>query len=237
LLFTIEPGLEAVMRAFAIERIYLLVGVMVVAWPIQCALAKDSSAAAKTTAMPKGGHDKSERGSNRETSRGKGATSKGEVPKAASSVAKGATKGDTESLPKASKETKSTTIEPIETTPTAQERKHAAEPPINIVPPRALPKPTINPIPDSGVRNAIGVRVPQGATAQLPQGMGATLPVTGNANNTRVTAPKNQGLVNLPAVNRGIDGTALGRHGPATVGVGGAKPLAQINGSTMRSKH
>jgi hypothetical protein len=231
------------MRVFAIERIYLLVGVMVVAWPIQCALAKHSSAAAKTTtaktttAKPKGGHDKGERGSNQETSRGKGATSKSEVPKAASSVAKGATKGDTESLPKASKETKSTTIEPIETTPTPQQRKHAAQPPINIVPPRALPKPTINPIPDSGVRNAIGVRVPQGATAQLPQGMGATLPVTGNANNTRVTAPKNQGLVNLPAVNRGIDGTALGRHGPATVGVGGAKPLAQINGSTMRSKH
>jgi hypothetical protein len=242
---------------------YLVVAVLIGAWPpIQGALAKDTPAAAKSAgSASKGEHDKNSKGANEAAPRVnggvvdhkagheatlKGPTPKGETPKGASS----ATKGDTEVQPIASKEGEPTGLGPIET-PVPEQPKHVVQPPVKIGPAKTIPQPTNKPTPDSGVvvRNAIGANVPSEAITRLRQGpplrpgsaVGAAGVVTGNADNIRTAAPKSPqgpGPGILPAGNRGLDGAAIGHlgHGPAIVS-GVAKPLAQINGSTIRSKH
>jgi hypothetical protein len=215
-------------------RPYLVVAVLLLAWPIQ-GFAKEAPAARPAVDATKGEHDKGSKGADQPAPRGQGraidrksgheGTPKDETSKGGSP----ATKAERETQPKGSKESEPAGIGPIET-PTPEQPNRVVQPPVKIVPPKALSRPT-NSVPDSGVvvRNAVGVGVAQ------PSTMGRAGPITGNIR----AVPKSQQAGSpaiYPAGNRGLDGTALGRHGPAIVS-GGSKPLAQINGSTIRLKH
>jgi len=171
-----------------------------------------------------------------------------------------ASKGDIETKAKAATDQKSgedTGPAPIDTR-IPEQSKRPLNVPDKITPNKTIAKPTNVPPPNSTVaRNAIGAVLTNEPTALPRQGpvlvpgsaTGAAGAITGNVNGSRAGTtgsgnPKGQqgtGLATAaPAtINRSVvNGTGLGRlgSGPAIVG-GTARPVAQINGATIRAKH
>lgn len=226
---------------------------LVAAWPV-CTLARDAGAGSSIGSVSKGKRLRPDKGESETVSHGSrkkvqhesgpGGTPKAETSKGASYKARA--KEDTEARPNAVKQVDptnlgpiETNLGPIETTPLLKEPKSVVQPPIKISPPKALTTPT-KPLPQTNpvVRNAIGVRVPnERAVPQQTQGSPAatTAAVKGNGSHIRAAAA-------APAREQhqigAVSGSEPPRPGHGTAAIGGsAKPLAQINGSTIRRKY
>jgi hypothetical protein len=240
------PGLRAASHRFLVHWVLVL---LAATCATQNALAKDPPAAVNSAAASKGEH-KSPKRTDQTAPRkeqadhkaGRQAVPKGDTPKDTSKDRSSKAAPEDDARPKSSKESKPANLGPVETTPTP-EPKRVIQPTIKINPPKTIPHLTTKTTPNSDmvIRNAIGTRFPSQAGSRPPQpsqGSSAEPGAKGTAQNIRTTTPTSQQQgFGAATGNRGaINGNDFGRPSAAIIG-GRTKPLAQIDGSTIRSKH